>query len=303
MFKVWFHYRTTVAEEGLVLDDSKKLNEKKPMELIIGKKFKLEVWEKSLRTMWEKEVSQFTVVKELLFDYPVVAKQLREYYARKCGHKPSEDHKPHCCGFNLFEHGVGHADLDELLRNPKALEFVLEVVKVEQPGEYEKETWALSEEEKIARVPVLKEEGNAFFKEKNYEAATKKYQDAIGILEQSMLRERSGDPEWHELNAIKLPILLNYSLCKFHLKDFYSVIEHTSTVLEHQPDNTKALFRRGKAHAAIWNMNEAEMDLKKCKEVDTSLSSEVDAQLSLLDQNRAQKDKEERKMFKGKLFV
>lgn len=41
------------------------MNETKPMELIIGKKFKLEVWEKALKTMWLNEVARFSVVKEV----------------------------------------------------------------------------------------------------------------------------------------------------------------------------------------------------------------------------------------------
>jgi hypothetical protein len=35
------------------------------MELIIGKKFKLEVWEKCLQTMWLNEISKFMVIKEV----------------------------------------------------------------------------------------------------------------------------------------------------------------------------------------------------------------------------------------------
>lgn len=41
------------------MDDSR--NHEKPMELILGKKFKLEVWEACLKTMRLKEVSDFTV--------------------------------------------------------------------------------------------------------------------------------------------------------------------------------------------------------------------------------------------------
>lgn len=36
------------------------------MELIIGKKFKLETWEKCIKTMWLNEVAKFSVVKEVL---------------------------------------------------------------------------------------------------------------------------------------------------------------------------------------------------------------------------------------------
>ena len=69
------------------------------MELIIGKKFKLETWEKALKTMWLSEVAKFSVVKELLYDYPVVAKQLREFYASL--HK--KEHHGH-------DHGHSHED-------------------------------------------------------------------------------------------------------------------------------------------------------------------------------------------------
>lgn len=47
------------GDENIVLDDSKK--DKKPLELIIGKKFKLEVWENCIKTMKRDEVASFTV--------------------------------------------------------------------------------------------------------------------------------------------------------------------------------------------------------------------------------------------------
>ena len=54
-----FHYRTMKTDdERTVLDDSRHSD--KPMELIFGKKFKLEVWEKLLKTMKVKEVAEFT---------------------------------------------------------------------------------------------------------------------------------------------------------------------------------------------------------------------------------------------------
>lgn len=58
--KVVFHYRTSRCD-GKVLDDSRKMgNHSKPMELILGKKFKLAVWERVVITMRPGEVSEFT---------------------------------------------------------------------------------------------------------------------------------------------------------------------------------------------------------------------------------------------------
>lgn len=187
--KVYFHYKTIIRETGTVLDDSKKLNEAKPMELIIGKKFKLEAWERALKTMWLNEVAKFSVTKDILHDYPVAAKQLREYY-KSCStttsscsqhkeHANEQRQRTHCCGYNMLEHGVGYTDLDELIKSPKDLDFIFELMRVELPGEYEKESWAMTEDEKMILIPRLKEEGNELVKKKMYKEAAEKYEEAL----------------------------------------------------------------------------------------------------------------------------
>ena len=55
------------------------------------------------------------------------------------------------------------------------------------PNEYEKESWQLTEEEKLKSIPSLREKGNILFKEKNHEAAAEIYAKAISYLEQLML--------------------------------------------------------------------------------------------------------------------
>ncbi|XP_020823708.1 AH receptor-interacting protein isoform X2 [Phascolarctos cinereus] len=56
--KATFHFRTLRSdEEGAVIDDSRQRG--KPMELILGKQFKLPVWETIVRTMRPAEVAEF----------------------------------------------------------------------------------------------------------------------------------------------------------------------------------------------------------------------------------------------------
>ena len=62
------------------------------------------------------------------------------------------------------------------------------MLSVDLPDEYQKESWQMDADEKLGSVPKLKEEGNRLFKEGKMEAAAKKYADAIGRLEQLMLR-------------------------------------------------------------------------------------------------------------------
>lgn len=125
------------------------------------------------------------------------------------GKDPVEWHI-HTCGMaNMFAyHSLGYADLDELMKEPKPLYFILELLRVrteggpaeelrcrrallesrllksqvQQPGEYNRETWALSDEERLKAVPVLHGQGNKLFKQGEYEKATQKYKEAIICL-------------------------------------------------------------------------------------------------------------------------
>lgn len=94
-------------------------------------------------------------------------------------------------------------------------------------GEYEQESWQLSEDEKMEAVPRLREEGNQLYKQKQYAAAADKYAQAIGYLEQLLLRYSSrvalGDwkllilhyPHFYIKIHIYFPRLLFFSCISF----------------------------------------------------------------------------------------
>ncbi|XP_050465323.1 aryl-hydrocarbon-interacting protein-like 1 [Cataglyphis hispanica] len=294
--KVIFHFKTTKCDfDKTLIDDSRMMGS--PMELILGKKFKLEVWEAIVQKMSLNEVACFKVHKSLVTAYPFVSKTLRE------ADKPqSEKRNHHCCGVTLQNEGVGYADLNELIKHPQDLEFTIELIQVILPDEYEKESWQMTEDEKLKNIPHLKEKGNALFREKKYNSAAETYAKAIGILEQLMLAEKPNDEEWLSLNQMKIPLLLNYAQCKLLNKEYYSVIEHCSTVLKTEPDNVKALYRRGKAYISVWDENNAIKDLKRAAEIDPSLHNTVVKELQIFaaaikEKNNAQKEKLS-KMFK-----
>ena len=70
-----------------------------------------------------------------------------------------------------MENGLGHADLDNLLKNPKSLDFIFEIVKIEHPGEYKKDPWSLTHEEQLDELPKLKQEGKEHYKNRNFQQA------------------------------------------------------------------------------------------------------------------------------------
>lgn len=64
-------------------------------------------------------------------------------------------------------------------------------------------------------------------------------------------------------------------------------------------DNVKAYFKRGKAHAAVWNAQEAQADFAKVLQLDPALAPVVSRELRALDARIRQKDQEDKARFRG----
>lgn len=282
--RVKFHFQTRKSN-GTLLDDSRKMA--KPMELVLGKKFKLEVWEVIVQKMALNEVAKFTVDKSLVSQYPFISKTLRDV-----GKK--QDERRHCCGMTLQNEGIGYKDLDELFANPSDLEFTIELFSIEMPEDYEKERWQMSDDEKLKATNDFREKGNQFYKEKNYAKAEEYYFQAIGILEHLMLKEKPHDTEWFELAALKVPLLLNYAQCRLLAEDYYAVIQTCTEVISLDSKNVKAFFRRGKAHIGAWNVEEAKKDFDKCIELDPTLRGTATKELKALDEAKRKMDIEQK---------
>ncbi|KAG5668427.1 hypothetical protein PVAND_016367 [Polypedilum vanderplanki] len=291
--KVKFHYETKRADNQKIIDDSRKPNHK-PMELVLGKKFKLEVWEVIVQKMSLNEVARFTVDKSLVQQYPFISKTIRDAV------KHPEERK-HCCGMTLNTEGLGYSDLDELFKNPSDLIFTLEILSIELPEEYEKESWQLNEDEKLKAVEDYRLKGNEFFKNNQILEAEESYSKALGIVEQLMLREKPKDVEWMNLAKIKTPLLLNYSQCKLLQKEYYRVIEICTEVLSYDPDNLKALFRRGKAHVGAWNPEKAQEDFHRCIELDQNLKVTVTKEINALKEKIKEYENQDKSKFR-KMF-
>lgn len=62
-----FHFKTVAMEgekEGETIDDSRRMHAD-PMCIVIGKQFKLEIWEKMLQNMTQGQVAEFIVPKQV----------------------------------------------------------------------------------------------------------------------------------------------------------------------------------------------------------------------------------------------
>ncbi|NXW20578.1 AIP protein, partial [Circaetus pectoralis] len=229
--------------------------------------------------------------------YPLVSKSLRNIAA---GKDPLEGQR-HCCSIaQLHEHySLGYPDLDELQKNPQPLIFDIEVLKVEAPGSYQQDPWAMTDEEKLQAVPLIHKEGNELYRQGKVQEAAAKYYDAIACLKNLQMKEQPGSPDWIELDQKITPLLLNYCQCKLQCEEYYEVLDHCSSILNKYEDNVKAYFKRGKAHAAVWNVAEAQADFAKVLALDPSLRPVISKELRSLEARLREKDAEDKIRFKG----
>ncbi|KAM4794693.1 aryl-hydrocarbon-interacting protein-like 1 isoform 1-T1 [Rhinophrynus dorsalis] len=298
--KVTFHFRTLKCDdERTVIDDSKKVGI--PMEIIIGNMFKLEVWEMLLTSMRIGEVAEFWCDVTHTGLYPLVAKSLRRIAE---GKDPTDWHM-HTCGLaNMFAyHSLGYEDLDELQKEPQPLIFVIELLKVESPSAYKRETWALSNDEKLKAVPILHGEGNRLFKLGRYEDATNKYKEAVICLKNIQTKEKPWEVPWMKLEKMINTLVLNYCQCLLRMEEFYEVLEQTTDLIQHHPGKgmglTKAYFIRGKANAEVWNQEEAKADFEKVLEMDPSMGRVIKKELRMLESRMQDKEEEEKLRYKN----
>uniref|UniRef100_A0A8D2MCA2 AH receptor-interacting protein n=1 Tax=Zonotrichia albicollis TaxID=44394 RepID=A0A8D2MCA2_ZONAL len=224
--------------------------------------------------------------------YPLVSKSLRNIAA---GKDPLEGQR-HCCSIaQMHEHySLGYPDLDELQKNPQPLIFDIEVLKVEPPGSYQQDPWAMTDEEKLQAVPQIHKEGNELYRQGKVSEAAAKYYDAIACLKNLQMKEQPGSPDWIELDQKITPLLLNYCQCKLQCEEYYEVLDHCSSILNKYEDNVKAYFKRGKAHAAVWNVAEAQADFAKVLALDPSLRPVVSKELRSLEARLREKDAEDK---------
>ncbi|KAK2881038.1 hypothetical protein Q8A67_018306 [Cirrhinus molitorella] len=294
--KVTFHFRTQLCnDERTVIDDSKKTG--MPMEMVIGNLFKLDVWETLLMSMHIGEVAEFwcDIIHTGL--YPIVAKSLRRIAV---GKDPVDWHI-HTCGMaNMFAyHSLGYDDLDELQKEPQPLYFVMELLKVQQPSEYDRESWALNDEERLKAVPVLHGQGNKLFKQGRYEDATLKYKEAIMCIKNVQTKEKAWEAPWLRLEKMANTLTLNYCQCLLRMEEYYEVIEHTTDIINQHPGAMKAFYLRGKAHMEVWNETEARDDFMRALDLDPGMKKTIKKELAVLKMRMELKNEEDRLKYKG----
>jgi len=119
-------------------------------------------------------------------------------------------------------------------------------------GPKKKDKWEMSVDEKVAEATTLKEAGTLLFKEGKFLNAVQKYDEACEYIE-------------HEKSAVSLLLTcrLNESQAFINMGDYSTACSKATAVIKLDPNNVKALYRRGLARNHLGLAEEALEDLNR----------------------------------------
>ncbi|CAA0827513.1 Peptidyl-prolyl cis-trans isomerase FKBP65 [Striga hermonthica] len=155
----------------------------------------------------------------------------------------------------------------------------------------EKPFWKMDAQERINACQAKKNYGNILFKAGKFLLASKKYDKECDL---GMKKEI--DDEKAQAKSLRLSCYLNEAACKLKLEEYQEVSRLCTTVLDLDPNNVKALFRRSQAYMRTSDLEKAEGDINQALLLDPN-NREVKIKCKELKEKQRQYAEHEAKMF------
>ncbi|XP_058495430.1 peptidyl-prolyl cis-trans isomerase FKBP8 isoform X1 [Solea solea] len=153
--------------------------------------------------------------------------------------------------------------------------------------------------EKIALANLKRERGNIHYQRGDYAFAVNSYSIALQITESSSKVDISPEEE-NELMDVKVKCLNNMAACQLKLDHHDAALKSCVSVLAHQPENVKALFRMGKVLALQGEYTEAIQSLRRALRLEAK-NKTIHAELSKLVKKHSDQRGAEQAMYKKML--
>lgn len=177
--------------------------------------------------------------------------------------------------------------------------------------EKEKETWEMSEEERLEHAKLAKDKGSNYFKQNKFQLSLKQYKKIPTLIgpyrkdglkddmeEEDMEEEKSDvKVDEKEKNSVLLAGHLNLAMVYLKLEQYHDVLKNCDSALEIDPNNCKGLFRRGSAFSAIQEYEKAIEDFEKLLQLEPENKAAKNQLIKARHGLKTQKEKE-KAMFK-----
>ncbi|KAL2090285.1 hypothetical protein ACEWY4_014973 [Coilia grayii] len=158
---------------------------------------------------------------------------------------------------------------------------------------------AMSPEDRIGLAGQKRERGNTHYQRGDYAFAVNSYGIALQITEASSKVDMTLEQE-AELLDMKVKCLNNMAAAQLKLEHYEAAVSSCVSVLVHQPNNVKALFRYGKVLALKGELAEAIRMLKRALKLEPS-NKTIHAELSKLAKKHSEQKGAEQAMYKKML--
>uniref|UniRef100_A0A8C2PZ38 peptidylprolyl isomerase n=1 Tax=Cyprinus carpio TaxID=7962 RepID=A0A8C2PZ38_CYPCA len=129
-----------------------------------------------------------------------------------------------------------------------------------------KEFWEMDLKEKLERADLVKQKGTQYFKAGRYSYAVIQYQQIVNWLEMEC---GTGKEQLQAIQALLLVAHLNLALCFLRLREYSQTVENCNKVIDLDPENEKALYRRGEARLLRNEFSMALVDFKQVLQVNS----------------------------------
>ncbi|XP_012857389.1 PREDICTED: 70 kDa peptidyl-prolyl isomerase-like isoform X2 [Erythranthe guttata] len=159
--------------------------------------------------------------------------------------------------------------------------------------ETKKPFWKMDPQERISECETNKNDGNILFKDGKFELASNKYDKAAKYVEYN---HSFSDEQKNQANSLRLSCYLNEAACKLKIGEYKEVTKLCTKVLELDPYNVKALFRRSQAYMGTSDLEKAEEDIKRALSIDPN-NRDVKIKHKELKDQRREYTKHEAKIF------
>ena len=140
----------------------------------------------------------------------------------------------------------------------------MELVDFEKPTE----PWEAKGAEKIRLAEERKQNGNEHFKRKDYDKAARRYEKALQYVVTGAGLDPKDEEQQRMAKEKRLPCYLNLAACYLKLAKPQLALKNAGKAIEMEPENVKALYRRGTAAAQLEDFDTAKVDLQRACKLD-----------------------------------
>ena len=181
------------------------------------------------------------------------------------------------------------ADQKDVQAEDRSVKVTITLLELDKTAKVTK--WDLEEGEKLEFAAGLKDEGNQFFKNKDWQLAEERYAQAIEIIEWDQSPRRKD---------LRVLTLYNLSLSLCYQNKFVSALEKINWAINLKPNSAKAHFRKASIFQFMDEHEKALNELKKANELEPE-NQEINSQMAKV-KSQIQEYQEKSTQLYGKMF-